>query len=167
MSSLYYVYLHRSPDTKEIVYIGFGTKERAWNCRKTHRRNNEHLDWLAYYDSKGYTMDEIVEISFKSRDREAALEMERKLIDTYRPKFNYTEAWSWCMSLTPEQIVLARSLREDGLSYSNIATEIGSSAMTVYRLLNGQTKGYNDNEREYEKVPANSLLAGDPTKPIC
>ena len=44
------------------------------------------------------------------------------------------------LKLSPDQFTLCQEMREDGMFYSQIAEEVGVSAMTVYRALNGQTK---------------------------
>ena len=142
---VYYVYFHTDPDTQEVMYIGFGTGERAWIGRCNNRNNSEHVEWLASQQAKLRTPDEYVSIEFKSFDKNEALAKERELIEDLAPKFNYTGKWEWCMVLNEEQLKSARYLRDEtGLSYKAIATEIGVSTMTIYRALNGQTKGYNE-----------------------
>jgi hypothetical protein len=157
-NTLHYVYFHVSPLSGKVMYVGTGSHERAWVSRDCHRHNADHVKWMQELEEKGYTPDAWVVIKSSSFDRQKILELEREYIETLAPKFNYTNNWSWCMSLTEDQVVLAKQLRSDGLSYKAIAKEIESSTMTVYRLLTGQTKGYNEHGSQVSK---DALLASD------
>lgn len=139
---LHYLYYHVDPDTREVLYVGTGSKERAWLSRQHNRNNPAHFSWLAELEKQGFTPDAWVEIYFSSFDREEVLALERQRISEIKPMFNYTEKWTWCLSLTDAQVEKAKELRSTGYTYKAIAKEIDSSTMTVYRLLTGQTKGY-------------------------
>lgn len=143
--SIHYVYLHTDPRSKEVMYVGSGTKERAWVYSATTRNNPDHLAWCIELQHLGYTPDEWVSIELRTRDKEQVLAWERKLIVDLDPDFNRTNRrWDWCLTLSEEQLAAARKYRAEGYSYKIIAREVGTSTMTIYRALNGRTKGYNE-----------------------
>jgi len=76
--SNYYVYSHKSGD--EIVYIGVGQKNRAWNIVQ---RKSEHKDFML--DSLPFLNVDIFQHNLDSLE---AHELERKLIVQHKPKFN-------------------------------------------------------------------------------
>lgn len=139
---VFYVYFHVDPATDEVVYVGSGTKERAWTIRESNRSNEQHLDWLLKLETEGRTPDEHVHIAHKFRTKREALDKEAELIEELNPRFNRTLDRSWALVLSVAQVEDAKSLRDMGFSYKKIADKIGTSTMTVYRLLNGETKGY-------------------------
>ena len=139
-----YLYFHISLETGDVVYVGTGSGGRAWASSKTHRRNAAHRNWLASMDEQGLTPDQYVSIEYKNFNRALVLKKEQECIAELSPVFNYTGKWDWCLSLSDDQITLSKLLREEGMGYKAIAKEVGSSAMTVFRLLNNKTKGYND-----------------------
>ena len=47
----YYVYLHQHPKTDEVVYVGMGQRDRAWNV---HVRQTEHSQWMEDLLKEGY-----------------------------------------------------------------------------------------------------------------
>jgi len=91
MPSTNYVYGHREGSV--IVYIGSGTGGRAWACKGTDRRNEEHKLWIEtqILDRAGF-----VDILYSRVSKEEASTIERKMIEELQPKFNYefTEAWA-------------------------------------------------------------------------
>lgn len=140
---MFYVYFHVDPSSGDIVYVGSGTKERAWLARASNRQNEEHLAWLRNIETLGHTPDEYVTIVFKSSVKREVLDRETQLIEELKPRFNKTlDKWWWCLTLTEEQLEEAKELRKENMSYKNIAAVIGTSTMTVWRALNGETKGY-------------------------
>lgn len=141
---LYYTYMHIEPDTMNIVYIGVGTKDRAYTTRSTQRSNKEHVQWLRQMETAGYTPDEYVIILDKYRDREQALTEERDLIEEHQPRFNKigVTPHHWCMTFSPEEVKMIKDLRAEGISYAQIARELGRSATGVWRIANDKSKGY-------------------------
>ena len=126
-------------DNNKIVYVGIGTKDRAWYCRNRHE---DHQEWLDEMYNKGYTMEDIVDLGDTFISRKEALEIELNLIDEHRPKFNRNYELNNVCKLTKESFDLAIELREEGLFYKDIANELGVSPMTIHRALSGGTKKY-------------------------
>lgn len=139
MDAYHYVYRHKDPDTGAIRYVGKGSGGRAWVTERVGQpKLTEQLkEWLI----QGYVPSEWVEIVAQRLTREEAFEMEKELIERYEPDLNCTQ-WDWSLTLTTEQIACAKALRAEGMSYEKVAKEIGTSTMTVYRLINNVTKGY-------------------------
>jgi len=145
-NSIYYVYVHYDPVTSKPVYVGMGQKGRAWaitnsggsNAAYGHRCK-EHYHWFLQCEEKGYTLDELVSIESKNLSKDQALEEERQLIDTLKPLFNKKQGLK-NLKITEDNYHAALAMRDDGMSYSAIAQELGLSTMTVYRALNGKTK---------------------------
>jgi excinuclease UvrABC nuclease subunit len=78
MADKFYLYQHKDPDTGKCVYIGAGSKKRAY---KTYQRNSKYL---AYFSIKKPNVEIIRE--FKSK-KEICL-AERNLINLIRPELN-------------------------------------------------------------------------------
>ncbi len=145
-----YVYLHRDPLTKEIKYVGKGTGGRAWACTwsqiggpRRGNRSEDHQNWLSSLFDSGFTMGDIAEIIAQGLTNEHAQIIEKKELEKYDKKnlFNLYTIKS-LLVLTKDQLSYADILREEGCSYSHIGEVLRVSTMTIYRALNGQTKGY-------------------------
>jgi len=145
-----YVYLHKDPITQEIRYVGAGSKGRAWACgwsskggaRRGNRTQNHQL-WLNSLFDKGYTMGDIVVIVDQGLRKGEAHVIEKEEILRHDKKFLFNrELGKALLSLSSDQVSFAKKLRKNGLSYKKISKEVGSSTMTMYRLLNGRTKYY-------------------------
>lgn len=145
MSDIYYVYWHVDPLTKEKVYVGAGSKGRAWNMgytRNTNLRSANHLQWFEVLERQGFTLWDIVVKEAAGLSRAAAFGLENKLIWQHRPKFNCTKGHG-LLRLSSELLDRSKLLRLEGKTYKEIAEEVGLSTMTVFRGLNGQTKNIN------------------------
>lgn len=141
----YYVYTHFHPQTKEVVYVGKGTAHRAWLCEQS--RTTEHKQWIADLTQQGFTPGDFARIEAQGLDNKSALEIERELTEEYKNSgaklFNlHCYGRKDIAVLTPEQILMAGTLRSEGVSYSKIALQLGFSTMTIWRALNGKTKSY-------------------------
>lgn len=64
---------------------------------------------------------------------------EQEMIRGFKPRYNKPQGLQ-NLKVTPEILELCIEFRGQGLFYSQIADEVGLSAMTVYRALNGKTK---------------------------
>ncbi len=146
----FYVYTHFDPITGEIRYVGAGSKGRAWVCYgggdgKEGSRTNEHAKWMNSLIDLGYTPDEFVMIILKNETRKVALAFERKEIVRLKAHgcvlFNRTYGLK-IASLSAMRLAQAKHLRSIGLSYKDVATNVKSSTMTIWRALNGKTKAY-------------------------
>lgn len=133
--SKYYVYFHIDPISKEIVYVGEGSGGRAWQCSKTNRHDKDHYGWICNLLESGFTPQDFVVVIQKNMTLADARKCETEYIKRIAPKFN---AWGevYRGSLTPEQIKQCKDLKERGLTYSEIAAQIGKSNMTVWRAIN-------------------------------
>lgn len=140
--SIHYVYTHTDPETGEIVYIGKGSRGRAWHCAEYNNRSVDHAAFLNDLINLGFTPDSwvtIIEAGLSSRD---AYKLEADLIwglDSY-PKYNAKRDAS--CKLTSDDLTMIRELRSKNNSYEVIGAATGFSTMTIYRALNGQTKNY-------------------------
>lgn len=152
----YYVYKHIDPVTEEIFYIGKGSMGRAWACGKSNNtksnkgmRSLKHYLWMQDLTKKGFTPADWVVIVDQKLTNKEALNLEAKLVNTfYNPKqlFNITDTSNRCTALNKEKLNKAITLRQNKISYEKIAEKLNVSTMTVYRALNGITKGYKINE---------------------
>jgi len=95
----------------------------------------------------GFVATDWVSIIVGGLKKKAAAKYEQELIREALPIYNMPQG-KHLLKVTPEIYTLCKELREDGLYYNQIADEVGLSAMTVYRALNGQTKNIGDNYDE-------------------
>ena len=137
-----YVYIHINIDTGETIYVGVGTGERAWEWR-SNKRSTTHNELLRSYLQKGLVPSDWVSIVESNLTSEAAVALETKLIQQYLPVYNKSKnpeyvSDKWKFS---EVHKFAKSLREKGYSYSNIAYLLGgneskSHTMSAWRMCN-------------------------------
>ena len=139
-SNIYYVYTHTDPETNEIVYIGKGSRGRAWHCAESNSRGEEHALWMNKLIHQGFTPDAWVTLIESALSEEESYKLERELIEKHKPKYNSRgDAACKLSSFDLEEI---KFWRERGLSYEKIAEKVGFSTMTVFRAYNGRTKNY-------------------------
>lgn len=88
-----YVYIHYDPrkvrpEDKEqidhVVYVGRGTRERAWVDRRLY--SPEHRRWLRDLQYQGFAPDEYVSIKFRRCTLDEAIKLERQVLNFYRSK---------------------------------------------------------------------------------
>jgi len=138
----YYVYFHKDLDTNEIVYVGKGSRGRAWHCAKSNSRSIEHANYLDVLIKTGHTPDEWVEIVESGMSSREAYKLESEIIWSLSifPKYNHKR--DNCCILTSEQQSDIKFMREQGISYTKIANSIDVSTMTVFRFVNGRNRNY-------------------------
>jgi hypothetical protein len=136
----YYVYKHICPKTKEVVYVGYGSYGRAWNCGggKTPLRSQEHHEWMVGLLCEGFTPDQWIEIVKRNLSREEARADELLNIHEIKPRFNKSIRYTG-LKFTPDKYFEAKKLREEGKTFNEIAEIIGLSAMTIHRGLSGKS----------------------------
>lgn len=139
MTEKYYIYYHVEPLTEEIVYIGIGTYDRAW---QVNNRSKEHKEWLRQKYNESWLLDVLVWIVDMDLPKEQALIEELKYIDDHRPRFNKNYKLNAVCKLSKEDFELATQLRKEGMYYKDIAAELKVSPMTIHRALSGGTKKY-------------------------
>ena len=137
-----YVYMHTDIDTGETLYVGVGTGERAWEWR-SNKRSKEHNELLRGYLEKGYVPSDWASIVESNLNSKEAVELETKLIQQYLPVYNKCKnpeyvSDKWKFSEVHE---FAKSLREMGYSYPNIAFLLGgnptkTNTMSAWRMCN-------------------------------
>lgn len=135
MNKTCYVYQHRCPLTKEVVYVGRGQGHRAWATYN--QRSHKHRLWLEDYLNSGLTMGDLVEILHKAIDNDTSKALEKEIIKELKPKFNYAHNKDdRNLSLTKEEREKIKQLRSSGISYSRIANLTHTSTMTAWRAIN-------------------------------
>jgi len=146
---IYYVYNHVDPRDGSLLYIGHGCRGRAWihGSKKTCLRSQDHLNHLESMTRDGFVATDWVSIIVQGISKKDAAKYEQELIRDTEPTYNMPQG-KHLLKVTPEIYKLCKELRDDGLYYSQIADEVGLSAMTVYRALNGQTKNIGDDYDE-------------------
>ena len=133
-----YIYNHIDPVSKEIVYVGLGQTDRAWNAHKTDRKTN-HYEWLHEQIKNGHTLDEIVTITHKNLTRAEAESIETEVIQKLTPRFNALKNpkhWNKGRSYTQGIAEFAKTLHGMGYGYIRIAFLLGTdSHMLAKRMV--------------------------------
>lgn len=153
----WYVYEHFDPITNETRYVGVGTLNRAWNMQKPSSnatrnggRTEEHYAWLMSLAGVGFTGDQFVRIIARGLTKKEAHGLEKRIVAGYKADRLFNSDMVHGLVLNAEQLQRAELLRSEGLSHAIIAQRIGTSTMTIYRALTGQTKGYRREQRHRE-----------------
>jgi hypothetical protein len=133
----FYVYLHEDPETNEILYIGHGWKHRAWLCDYPFR-SEEHADYLQELHGKGFNPSNWVFIEREGLTKEEACFHEREAIKNLKPRFNKIQGEK-LLKVTPELLIEAQELREQGWTYLDIANKFNLAAMTIHRAIKGKS----------------------------
>lgn len=149
LPSYYYVYGHMHPETEKFVYIGHGSRGRAWihGSRRTVLRSQDHLDFLEGLNLAGYLPTDWVVIFNRGLTKKVACEIERSLIKNYNPMFNKPQG-VYTRVMSKEDVDRAKELRKQGLSYAKIGDELKVSTMTARRAVLDLYK----NKEEYLNV---------------
>lgn len=145
--NIYYVYTHKDPYTKDIVYVGMGQKGRAWDMQTGSgaKRSREHFKWFTKLELKGYTMQDVVSIEVKRVSKEKAFESEKKLITLYKPTFNGVQGRKPTLRKSITDSVLLK--RREGLTLTELSRLHNVSGGTIWRILK-------DSE-DYKRIPKN------------
>ena len=87
----YYVYLHKDPTTKEIVYVGKGRHGRAWDVTRCRTENKDHQNWMLEQSEKGFLPSDWVTILEKNLTEKEAFSAETVWMHEHgSPEFNRT-----------------------------------------------------------------------------
>lgn len=78
----YYVYLHRDPDTKAVVYVGKGCGGRAWDVSRNRGGHPDHMEWMNTLMQDGYLPMDWVTILHKNLPEEVAFSLEKEYLHT-------------------------------------------------------------------------------------
>ena len=141
MTNVFYVYIHRDPNTKEIVYVGKGKNGRAWDITRSRSDNKEHQQWMIDQTIKGHLPCDWVEIPYRNLSEREALDKELKLLyDTGSTKFNFrTGEFSYQSKLSPQQVKEIYLLtREKEIFQKDIAKRYGVSRSAIAMISAGK-----------------------------
>jgi hypothetical protein len=118
---VFYVYLHYEivNGNREIVYVGKGSGGRAWDARPTTRGNNgghnDHCGWICDKILNDVPFVQLFATKILSSE---ALEIEKRLREQYKPRFNVSSGNS--------------NLSNSNLSNSNLSnSNLSARGMTV------------------------------------
>jgi len=131
MDSIYYVYKHIEPVTNEVLYIGSGSKDRAWHYRVSMSRNSEHTEYLNALTEDGYIPSDWVEIVAKCLSKKEAVKLEKELIIAYQPPFNIHKGEG--SMIDKDMLEVAKVLKGKGIVGRKAAEELECSVMTAWR----------------------------------
>lgn len=126
-----YVYLHINPINNEVIYVGVGTKDRAWHYRVSMSRHKEHTKFLNYLTEQGHIPSDWVEVVERGLSKEDARLVEKRLISKYNPTFNTHKGQGSCINMQMKEKAL--QLKEEGIVGSQAAKQLGCSIMTAWR----------------------------------
>lgn len=137
MMNDYYVYLHRDPETNQIVYVGKGQGGRAWDSERRSNNNPGHKNCLFSWRKKGFLPCDWVEILHRNLTNGEAFAAEKKYIQTNFPLFNDTNHGEhhYKTSLTNEIVRQIYQLRKDGMAHKAIADKFGCSKAVVSQIV--------------------------------
>jgi len=129
---IYYVYHHVDPRTKQIMYVGLGTQERAWMIRN---RSKEHIQWVNELYDCGFTLNEFVFIKEKKLNKKAAMEKEKEDVGVFNPVFNkLLNKNHWNKQKKGDRSLCSelKALREMGYTFYKIAFLSGSATPNTH-----------------------------------
>lgn len=82
--SVYYVYEHIDPRTREVKYVGHGVDGRAYEFVKpSARRSLEHAQWAADLLQEDYLPSDIVRMRAYGVSKKSAKRIERDILRKY------------------------------------------------------------------------------------
>lgn len=82
--SIFYVYEHINPKTREVVYVGHGVDGRAYEiCKPCARRSYEHAEWAFNLLSQNYLPSDLVRIRAFGVSKKSAERIERDILRKY------------------------------------------------------------------------------------
>lgn len=132
----HYVYKH--VDKGEIVYIGKGTKERAWS---SHTRFPQHKDWVENCNA----FEDIQAIETNLTEKEATT-LERALIHEIKPKFNIAlkgGSYGNNTKLDYDEVLAIKTLLyPSGLTQKEIADMFKTSQGYISNIITGRIWGH-------------------------
>ena len=93
--SVYYVYEHRDPVSREVVYVGHGVDGRAYEFFKPcARRCYEHAEWAYNLMSKDYLPSDLVRIRAFGVSKKSAMRIERDILRKQKELGNDTKMFN-------------------------------------------------------------------------
>lgn len=131
-----YVYIHKDPETENVIYVGSGTKDRAWHFRVSMSRSKEHTSYLNKLSAQGYIPSDWVEIISRNLSKGDGKKLEIELIERYNPIFNKNHKGAGKSVKNPNLIKEAKDLKNKGIVGIAAAEILGISIMTTWRYQN-------------------------------
>lgn len=136
--SLFYVYIHRDPLTREVVYIGKGKYGRAWDVTRCRGQNKGHQLWMMELADLGYTPNDWVEILCKNLTEKEAFQKEAELLRGALYQFNNSGEKQHQAKMTNEQALEAFRLAKGGMMHKDIAIKFNVSRSAISMLASGK-----------------------------
>lgn len=143
------VYFHIDPKTKDIVYVGYGKRDRPWmmsnsggEAARYGKRSKPHFEWYIKLEQQGVLLQDIVTIYARNLKKEDALSLEKECIKKYNPIFN-KPVGGWNRKVTQEVYDKAANLHKAGKPLSQISDNLGLSVMAIQRALVGKNVSIN------------------------
>ena len=133
--NIHYVYTYS--DGGHIVYVGFGTKNRAWSAR--YGENDKLQDWINKQWARGHLATDYVDIVARGLSEQQARKLEREMIYHHLPEYNtnYGET-HFRAKITEDQAREIYMARKDGKTYSVLAEKYGLDYSTVRAIGTGK-----------------------------
>jgi len=106
-------------------------------------RDQNHSAYLHELINKGYLPHEWITFVHRNLSRTQALSLEKILIKEQKPRFNKKHGLS-ILKFNTNDLHIMFKLREEGRLYHEIASKMGCSVMTTYRILNNKNPRYKE-----------------------
>ena len=132
----HYVYTYSDPDGT-VVYVGHGSKGRAWQCGNK-KGEGERCDWKEAQIRAGRLPIDWVTLVYRGLTKSEACGKEKELIAKHVPILNRQSNPDYTPPrMYSEHLEDMLRLRSEGLSYKKIATLFNiPEAMSVWRCIN-------------------------------
>ncbi len=137
---VYYVYIHVDPATKEVLYVGKGTRHRAWVYQESKWTKNEkyrsqpHLRRLCKLVRDGFLPGDWVKIVERSLTNRQALDREKEYIKKLSPTYNAKFGTGYT-KLTLAKLKRGISLYKKGIQTAEIARRLGVTHTIIYNSI--------------------------------
>ena len=83
--SVYYVYEHLDPNTREVRYVGHGVDGRAYEIFKPcARRCVEHAEWAVELAASGYLPSDYIRMRAFGISKKSAVRIERDILRKHK-----------------------------------------------------------------------------------
>jgi hypothetical protein len=129
----FYAYLHRDPETREVVYVGKGTGGRAWDVSRNRNGHPDHQEWMYSLIAKGYIPSDWVTILLKNLTEEQAFNEEKRFLhENGTTRFNRQSGErNYQAKLTDAQARDIYRRANMGVSHKELAADYGVSRSAV------------------------------------
>lgn len=134
---IYYVYVHGTPHTNDICYVGKGCYGRAWDVTRNRSGNPEHVAWMKNLSDCGYLPRDWVRIVKHGLTEKAAYRLEKEFLHQIGGTiFNgQSGERNFQAKLTNDQAREIYSRAKSGETHKSLASEYGVSRSTVSMIV--------------------------------